>query len=467
VTASAAPLVLLAAACLLPVIWPGDISFINDEPMLVINAVRANAAGRLAETGLLGTFGFTYGPFPIWVYQALTALSHDLVAVAALHAALMAAATAAGLWWLSRSLALWPWFACVPLLSPYFWFYARVLWDNPFLIPLGTLAVAGYAANLATDSAWGLRVTIAAMIAMLLVHLMSLALIVPLGIHLLAIRRRALWNHRVSVAAILLIAFVAAWPYWRTLADPGDPATLGPSLSGLLFPLFGARLFSARGLEYFFGSGTVDGPLLSAAAAVSSIAHVLLWSGIAVAAWWIGRAIRSRAWTPRTHVAAILLGALACQAVISSMSGKFDHPQYHNGSWIALTLLSWFAVDAAVEERSPIMWNGPAATALLAAALLVSVATVAVRLHRTRGTREVYGPTLGNQQHVARTLARYAPESRVTAHVDLYTRYPHTLAVLRELNPGSGRDRPRRTLEIRYAPGDHASGAIEVVARPR
>ena len=116
----------------------------------------------------------------------------------------------------------------------------------------------------------------------------------------------------------------------------------------------------------------------------------------------------------------------------------------HNGTWIALTLLSWFAVDAAVESR-PIMWNGPAATALLAAAL-VSVATVAVRLHRTRGTREVYGPTLGNQQHVARTLARYAPESRVLAHMDLYTRYPHTLAVLRELNPGSGRDRPRRTL---------------------
>jgi hypothetical protein len=433
--------------------------------MLVINAVRANAAGRLAETGLLGTFGFTYGPFPIWVYQALTALSHDLVLIAALHAALITVATAAGLWWLSRSLGLWPWFAAVPLLSPYSWFYARVLWDNPFLIPLGTLAVAGYAATLATGSAWGLRLTVAAAIAMLLVHLMSLSLIVPLGIHLLAIRRRALWTHRLSVAAIIIVAGIAAWPYWQTLADRGDPATLGPRVSGLLFPLFGAQLLSAHGLDYFFGREPVEGWLLNAAAAVSSIAYVALWTGIAVAAWWVARAIRSRDWTPRTHLAAILLAALACQGVMSAVSGKFDHPQYHNGTWIALTLLSWFAVDAAMKQRSAVRWSGLAATALLAGALLVSVTTVAMRLHRTRGTREVYGPTLANQQHVARTLARYAAESRVTAHVDLYTRYPHTLAVLRELNPGSGRDRPQRALEIRYASDDHASGAIEVVAR--
>jgi len=170
-----AALASLVAACVLPVIWPGDIPFINDEPMLVINAVRANRAGSLAEMGLRGTFGFTYGPFPTWVYQALTAITHDLVVLSALHAALLAATTAGALWWLSRSLRLWPWFAVVPLLSPYFWFFARLLWDNPFLIPLGALAIAGYAAQLSSESSWGLRVAVAAMIAGLLVHLMSIA----------------------------------------------------------------------------------------------------------------------------------------------------------------------------------------------------------------------------------------------------------------------------------------------------
>ena len=83
--------------------------------MLIINAVRANQASGLAEKGLLGTFGFVYGPFPTWVYQALTAVTHDLVVLATLHGALLVSATAGALWWVSRSLRLWPWFAVVPL----------------------------------------------------------------------------------------------------------------------------------------------------------------------------------------------------------------------------------------------------------------------------------------------------------------------------------------------------------------
>src|SRR5262249_14908799 len=154
-------------------------------PLLIINAVHANGARHLADTGLLGTYGYTYGPLPTWVYQALTALTHDLVALTVLHAALIAAVTAGALWWLSRSLRLSPWFVAVPLLSPYFWFYARLLWDNTFLIPLGALAVAGYSANLASKSVWGLRVAIAAMAAMMLVHLMAIALVFPLGVHLI------------------------------------------------------------------------------------------------------------------------------------------------------------------------------------------------------------------------------------------------------------------------------------------
>ena len=149
----------IVATCLVPIVWPGDIPFINDEPLLIARAVDANQKGVPAEAGLLGTYGFVYGPVPIWLYQPLVAVTHDLVVIAVLHTLLMAATTASALWWLSRSLRLWVWFAPVPLLSPYFWFYARVLWDNPFLIPLGALAIAGYAAHLNSGSAgWAARV---------------------------------------------------------------------------------------------------------------------------------------------------------------------------------------------------------------------------------------------------------------------------------------------------------------------
>ena len=69
----------VVVAVLVPLIWPGDIPFINDEPQLIANAGRANADRRLAPLGLDGTYGFTDGPVPTWVYQALLSISHDLI----------------------------------------------------------------------------------------------------------------------------------------------------------------------------------------------------------------------------------------------------------------------------------------------------------------------------------------------------------------------------------------------------
>lgn len=223
---------------------------------------------------------------------------------------------------------------------------------------------------------------------------------------------------------------------------------------------------SARLLEYLFGPGPVAGPGIAAAAAVTSLVYLLVWCGLAVAAWQVATAVRHRQWTARTHVAVILLGALVTQSAIGAISGKFEHPHYSNGTWIASTVLAWFAVDFVARQPPALMrWGAAAATGLVAAALLAVVATVAVRLHHSGGTREVYGPTIGDQQRVARVLALYSPASRVSAQVDLYERYPHTLAILRELNPPAGDGGQTRDLEVRYASDNPASGRIEVARR--
>jgi len=460
-----APAALILAG-LVPLIWPGDVAFINDEPLLVANAVAANDHHQLASMGLRGTYGFMYGPAPTWVYQLLVITSRDLVLVAMLHALLMSAATAGALWWLSRSLRLWVWFAALPLLSPYFWFYARVLWDNPFLLPLGAFAVAGYAAHLASGSPLGLRVSLAAMATMPLVHLMSVALIAPLGAHMIVVRRRALWADRYSVAAIAVAALLLAWPYWTYLATAGPAPTpgAGPALDGWLFPLFGARLLSARGLDYFYGPGPVGGRLFHMLSAVSSIAYVLVGCGLVVAITLVVQAARTRAWNVRAHVAAIVVASLICQAAIHGMTAKFEHPHYYNGAWISFVLLAWFAVDFLAARRSGARWAA-AATGLLAATLLLTVGTLALRLHQSRGTREIYGPTLANQQQIARELSGYASTSPVQTNVTMTKRYPQALAILRQLNASRRMDLPRRTFELRYASDDPASGEIELVER--
>ena len=456
----------LVLAGLTPLLWPGDVPFINDEPLLIANAVNANHDGRLASLGLLGTYGFVYGPAPVWVYQVLVEANRDLVVVATLHVLLMSAATAGALWWLSQSLGLWIWFAPVPLLSPYYWFYARVLWDNPFLLPLGALALAGYAAHLHSGSSAGLRLAFAAMMAVPLVHLMGVSLIAPLGAHMLIVRRRELWAHRYSLAAIAAGALLLAWPYWTYLAGPRPPSPgEGPALAGWLFPLLGGRLLSARELDYFYGPGPVEGRLFSLAASASSIAFALVWCGIAAAVTLMIRSVRARAWTPRAHIAAIVVASLICQAVIHGISAKFQHPHYQNGMWISFVLLAWFAVDVMATGHKVARWGATVTTGALTASLLLAVGMLAVGLHRSQGTRDTYGPTLANQQQIARALARYAPTSDVQLHVNMWERFPHTLAILRQLNTSRQIDLPRRTLEVRYTSADPASGAIEIVER--
>ena len=456
----------LVIAGLIPLLWPGDVPFINDEPQLIASAVSANRGGRLAPMGLLGTYGFVYGPAPTWIYQALLAASKDLVVVAALHIVLMSAVTAGSLWWLGRSLRLWIWFAPVPLLSPYYWFYARVLWDNPFLLPLGALAMAGYAAFLDSGSRPGLRVSVAAMLTIPLVHLMGVSLIIPLVLHMLAARRRALWQERYSLAAIAAVALGLAWPYWRYLAGPRPAAPgAGGGLDGWLFPLFGGRLLGAGGLDYFYGTGPVAGDLFRMAAAVSALAYVMVWSGIVAAVILVVRAARARSWTARTHIAAIAVAALGCQSVIDGISGKFQHPHYQNGTWIACVVLAWLAIDQLARGRRPARWGAAAGTGVLAASLLLAVGALAATLHRSRGTRDVYGPTLANQQQVARALGRYAPTSDVTVRVNMWQRFPRTLAILRQLNAARAVGLPRAAIELRYASSDPASGEVEILVR--
>jgi hypothetical protein len=456
----------LVAVSLVPLIWPGDVPFINDEPQLIAAAAQANAAGHLAEHGLLGTFGFVYGPFPTWVYQALIAVSTNLVVVAAMHTILIVGATAFALWWLSRSLGLWVWFAPVPLCSPYFWFYARALWDNPFLIPLGSLAIAGYAAHLRSGSQSGLRVAVLAMAAIPLVHLMGIVFVVPLGVHMVVLRWRALWAQRTSTTVIVAGMSMVAWPYLRyLLASHGGGFSGTSGWIGYAFPLLGGRLLSARELQYFYGQPPVQGATFHAAASISWLGYALVWVGMAVAGHAVVVAARVRRWTPRTHIGVILLAAIVCQMALDGLTGKYEHPQYYNGTWIAFALFAWYAVDWAAARRSVFRLGAPAITIVLASALLVAVGTVASRLHSLHGTREIYGPTLANQQRIARELARYSPASPLSIGVFPYTLYPQGLEILRQLNPPRYQSNRYAELEIRYSSRNPASGAIQLVPR--
>jgi hypothetical protein len=256
-----------------------------------------------------------------------------------------------------------------------------------------------------------------------------------------------------------------ALPYGIQLANAERAPVITEHLAGgWLMPLLAPRLLSATQLAYFFGANPVSGSLLDTAGMLSMMVYGLVWCGIGIAVRRIGRAIRTGDWTPGAHIQSVLLAAFALQSLIDGVSGKAGHPQYENATWIAAVLFAWVAIDALSMARNWRRTVAPLATMMLALSLLVSVVAIASRLHRSRGTREVYGPTLGNQQQVARQLSRYSMKSQLSREVFPYDMYPDTLAVLRRLNP-SPFQAPPGDLEIRYVSDDPANGAIELVNR--
>jgi hypothetical protein len=185
-----AALITLLVACVPAVLWPGDVSWMNDEPNLIAHAFHANEHHTLASEGLLGSFGIKYGPLPTQVYQGMLLLTHDPVKLVAIHGILCSAATALALLWLARTLRLTPWFAAAVMAAPYLWLYQRTLWDATFTIPLGALALAGYASFLRTRSGWSLVLAVGCAAATPFIHPQALPLSAAILGHL-GWRRRA------------------------------------------------------------------------------------------------------------------------------------------------------------------------------------------------------------------------------------------------------------------------------------
>ena len=193
-----------------------------------------------------------------------------------------------------------------------------------------------------------------------------------------------------------------------------------------------ARLLSARGLDYFYGPRTGERAVCSKSPrAISWIGYGLVWCGIVRRR----HADRSRLATARLERAGAPRGH--CRRV-ARVPGR--HPRHHRK--IRASALPQRHVDLAAccSPGSPLTgWPTGRRVGAVAARQRRPPCSRRSFLTRRRarwpwaciaasGTRDVYGPTLANQQQVARALARYAPDSDVQVHVNMWQRFPHTLA---------------------------------------
>ncbi len=437
---------LLALMLLVVVLWPGDVSWLLDEPRLIATAWHANHDGQLALGGLYGNFGIRYGPLPTQVYQLLLLVTHDPATLVILRAVLCAGLCGGGLWWLGRSLRLPGWFAAAALISPYVVAYQRVLWDASFAMPTGVLALAAFADFLSTTRAWSLRLCVLASVLAPTIHPQALPLAVPILGWLGWRHRAALWQDRralaiVGLGVLLLDGFYFAQFIGQFCASltgsvkRGYPGGSSHALSALA-PLLGGRLLS--GGEYLANLARPALPAWahSLAAFGAFLFYPLAWVGIgvmAVSAWKIFRQARlgpasSVDIPPRDSVCCVIFAGLVFQAVLFGFMRIPAAPQYFFGTFALQVAVAWFGVDALRRWRLG---------AILGIAYGIASAVLTLEgawsVHEYGYERPLW-PTLASSVQVARELDRFADTTALT-DVAVYQKSPQALRTLRLLLP--------------------------------
>ena len=391
---------------LLRLVWLGDTSFVNDEGQLFAAALKANAEGVWVDHGLQGSRGVVYGPFAIWFYQIALAWFHSPMAIAALKTGVCTLGTAVGVTILLRTFSFLPfWAGAAVFLSPYYWLYARDLWDNSFLIPLVALAAAGHFRFLQGPSLTRFAWLVLCGSFCFLTHLMVLPLLAAIAVQGVWVQGRWLRKNFWGVLFILVLAAVFVWPYVHYLAT--HPATqaswLGPKFRSFVFSLLGARVFTAMALEYFLGWAwylelpAPVGYFVAAAIGITALAVISSFVGM------------RRAWQARGEsgapgqLAGFLALALGFHCVLLTGTQLVSHPHYYSGLWIVFFLLAAWGASG--------QW-GRKLSGLYLGSLAVSLVAMVGLLHIQGGNRELHhGMSLRLQWEAAHLLACYPPEA--------------------------------------------------------
>lgn len=251
----------------------GTAPFIQDEPAIQLMLDDHLAAHTLPTHGVMGTKGLVYGPTAAWLYMPVRLFTDDVTWIIAMHAALqciglvllfLAIRASAG-----KDTALWTWLLVAA--SPYLFFYARLAWDNTFLVPLVALVLfllVYIERRPGGIAAWtGLGVVLGLIFDL---HLMALPVIAAAVITLAPIALQARRSPRVGVGVLLatVAAGSIATPYLRevssalrhgsqfALTQEGFARVLPETLQTM------RRYSSAEGMEYFLGQSFA--PVVSA-----------------------------------------------------------------------------------------------------------------------------------------------------------------------------------------------------------
>ncbi len=455
--------VLLTVPVVMCVIGSRHAPFVADEPSLIAAAAEANAQGRLAPSGLGGSFGIPYGPTPTHIYQLLLLVSgSDLERVVLIRSLMFIVLVTVGLVWLSSELELWRWLAPALLVAPTLIIESFHLWDNTFAIPASILTLASYARFVRTKNTPSLVGWVLGCLVLLAVHLSTIPLV-------LAVVGDAVWRNRPARAgawtATVLTVVLFGWtireyPFQvarivryrlaeqdRVFEQPAETQaaavvaverarprmpSIHPEFSrpeAAVFALCGATVLAGYQMEIH--PDVLQGLLGATASAARHVGWVMVLLAVSGAMIAMRRLwARPPAPVPPQAIAVyrVTLVALILQVFLFAGAKVLGAMHYLNGTWAVPVVLVWIAVSAI----RPQAFAGALVVVIAACSLVVDLACLS-HLHQNSGSRLVYGPDLNQQVHAVRTALRHG--ATVYTNVPNLILFPHALQTVASFEP--------------------------------
>ena len=428
---------LLVPVILLLLIFPGDIQFVNDEPVLILNALDANEKGTLVTQGLNGTVGVAYGAVPSWYYQAFLLLTHNLVVVSFLKNVISIALMVTALIRIARHLDL----PKIPILlfisCPLFYSVHRTLWDDGFLVPI-CLWIFAFAADYSKTKKYMYLCFMAALSVLILyTQIKAFFFCIATAIALVIFYWKEFkekWKH---TAALLTASILGACPYIIkvTQSHAVDEKWLSSRGTILLeFLQLGKILSYWKWFDLSLQEVVANNIFIPSI----MIKVLIVITAISIPLCIVGACIAIKDFRykhPKTTTVSFL--SLICflnfliYLSYFLLAGKKYLPHYSLGCFVPVLFFYWLAYS-----RLRIVKFMSAMQALHISSCFIILILMIVQIHANSGSRSIYGTSLKNQIKTVQKLRDYHPSTKVHTGYPLYSRFPHAyLAIQRVLGP--------------------------------
>ena len=413
------------------IIYPGEIPWLSDEPKLIANAYKLNLSGELASAGLKGSLGLVYGNFPTIIYQLLLLFFSSILSVAFVKTTLALAITIYALQKISNLLN-WNWqLSLFFLISPYLFLYNRILWDNPFLIPLSAVIFWQSIKFLHLPK---IRTLVAiAILAYLMVqtHLLSALTLIPLFFCLLIFQRNYLRRNWEIVLLLFSFSLMCLTPYLlNTLATISAPSNikLGNPFSSIFYiatSLFSFNTFVKQylpGLEFWQNSWA----LLSWNCLIATLVLGLLILGMIklVSQYNLNLRDNHKERANQNFIVSCLM-VVVFSALGLALLRVTPQPHYLNALWLPCFILVVFGLQALPKQFSR------AITIAVSSTFLIFICCFYSEVKSTRGSKSMFfGSTLIEQLRLVKAISERPANSTYLLANKQYQIFPEGLETL-------------------------------------